>query len=352
MSTVKQWVKPQVYSQKAYTINLPKVNIKLNQNESAWDWPDAIKQSICDKIKSAAWNRYPELQPQNIKEKLAQKYDLCNEQLLIGNGSNEILQAIITAVIKPGDKVLTLSPTFAMYKILAEQRGCKLIECPLDNDFNLNPSKFLGLAKDAKLVILCNPNSPTGKIVDNAFIESLLDTANCPVIIDEAYADYSSETALPLVNLYNNLIITRTFSKAFALAGFRAGFAIMQASLAENIQKCLLPFNVDTSTVIVLECLLEYEALVKEQVHLVVIERDALIAKLNTISGVRAITSHANFFMVQASIGADLTFNHLLGKGILARDISSYAGCADMLRITVGSIYENQQLLQAFRSLQ
>ena len=351
MSIVKQWVKPQVYSQKAYTINSPKVNIKLNQNESAWDWPDAIKQSICDKIKKSAWNRYPALQPQNIKNKLAQKYNLSNKQLLIGNGSNEILQAITTAFLKPGDRVLTLSPTFAMYRILTEQRGCTLIECPLKPDFNMDQTRFLSLAKDAELIILCNPNSPTGKVVDNAFIESLLNIANCPVVIDEAYVDYSSETALPLINSYNNLIITRTFSKAFAFAGFRAGFAIMQASMAENIQKCLLPFNMDISTVIALDCLLKYDELTKEQARLITVERDILITKLNTIPSVQAISSHTNFFMVQTVQGVCETFNQLLEKGILIRDISSYPGCAEMLRITVGNNYENQQLFNAFRDL-
>ena len=201
------------------------------------------------------------------------------------------------------------------------------------------------------MIILCNPNSPTGTLIPVEVVEEVAEASPGLVVVDEAYIDFSGVTALPLVSDHANLVVTRTFSKAFALAGFRLGYAVMSVDLATEVQKCLLPFNIDMPSAVAGEVLLDHADFVAERARTVVRERDWLIDSLNDLPRVKAWPSHANFFLLETSARSAATFDGLTRRGILVRDVSSYPLCGNVVRVTVGTPEENQKLLEGVRAL-
>lgn len=348
---IEKWIKQDILKQQPYSVKMVDHKIKLNQNESPWDWPDDIKKVITDRLFSVEWNRYPSLNPERLRATIASYHSLSANQVLIGNGSNEILQAIMNATILPGDYVCTLSPTFTIYRILAEQRGGRIISSFLSSSLEVDSTDLLAKSSKSRLTIICNPNSPTGTFYPLSSIEMLLKNTPGLVVIDEAYADFSGKTVMDFLSLYPNLIITRTFSKAFALAGFRVGYGLMAPDLAIEIQKCLLPFHFDIPSMVALETILDYPGLVRKRVTKIIKERDRLITELNLIEGISALGSHTNFFLLKSTHGAEKIFEFLANKSILIRDVSSYPGLEAMVRITVGTPDENNTLIRAFQEM-
>jgi histidinol-phosphate aminotransferase len=347
----RDWIKPEVLEQPPYRVAAPPHRIKLNQNESCWDWPAEIKREISDRLAATRWNRYPELVPRDLQRKLGAFNAVDPDQIVVGKGSNEILQAVATVVLRPNDRVCTLTPTFAVYRRLAEQRSAHVVECVLDENFRPVPEVVRKASQQARLTILCNPNSPTGTLIPRSLIGRVVEESPGIVVVDEAYGDYSGVTALGLLPSRPNLVITRTFSKAFALAGFRIGYAIMNPDLAREVQKGLLPFNVDVPSLIAAEVLLDHYDLVQARAGQVRRERERLIERLNSLPGVKAWPSRANFFLLELPGGPQRAFAHLLSRGILVRDVSGYPGCENVLRVTVGSPRENDLLYRAVEGL-
>lgn len=346
---LERWIKPEVLAQPAYEVKTTGYRIKLNQNESPSDWPRHLKTEVLKRLEAAAWNRYPRLVPQRLKEKLAAGLSVQSEQVVVGKGSNEVLQALAHVALRPLDTLCTLSPTFAVYRLLGDQQQALVSTSPLTADFQVNGEDLLARSREARLTILCNPNSPTGSLLPIELIGRVARQAPGLVVADEAYVDFSGVSALPLLEQYPNLIISRTFSKAFALAGFRLGYAIMHPLLAQQVQKGLLPFNIDTPSALAAEVLLDHPEVVRERAALIIRERDQLIAHLGDLPGVTVWPSWANFFLLATPLGAKKTFAHLAKEGILVRDVSEYPGCENVVRVTVGTPEENEALYQAVR---
>ena len=345
-----RWIKPEVLAQPAYEVKTTECRIKLNQNESPGDWPRELKADVVKRLEEADWNRYPQLIPQRLKQKLAAGLSVLPEQVVMGKGSNEVLQALAHVTLRPGDTLCTLSPTFAVYRLLGEQQQALVSTSPLTTDFQVDGEDLLARSRKARLTILCSPNSPTGSLVPMELIERAARQSQGLVVVDEAYVDFSGVSALPLLVQYPNLIITRTFSKAFALAGFRLGYAIMHPQLARQVQKGLLPFNIDTPSVVAAEVLLDHREVVRERAALIIRERDRLMARLGELPGITVWPSRANFFLLTTPLGPEKTFTRLAGEGILVRDVSGYPGCEHVVRVTVGMPEENEALYQAVKA--
>ena len=348
---LKNWIKKDVLNQPSYKVKTIPYQIKLNQNESPWDWPIEIKERIAKSILASDWNRYPNLIPTELKKKIGEINDIDNNGVVIGKGSNEILQAIFTASIRSKDTVVSLSPTFAVYKMLAEQKGATFIESKLDSNFEIDLPDLLSRSRRAKLTIICNPNSPTGSLLPLSIIKKVAKNTSGLVVVDEAYVDFSNVTAVGLLSSYTNLIITRTFSKAFAMAGFRIGYGLMHNELASEIQKCLLPFNVDRPSLIALNALLDHSEIVRNRTGKICAERDRIISELNTIPGLKAIQSHSNFFLVSSKNTPENIFNYCANNGVLIRNVSSHKGLENYNRITVGTSGENNTLIQILKEM-
>ena len=306
---------------------------------------------IINRIQNTPWNRYPELIPTNLQKKIAAVIGLEKDQVVVGKGSNEVLQAILTATLVKGAKVCTLSPTFAVYRMLAEHRGAKVIESQLSESFLVDGDDLLQKSKAAALTILCNPNSPTGTVISRDLIKEVLKQSSGLVIVDEAYFEFSNQSSLPFLNEFDNLVITRTFSKIFALAGFRIGYGLMARELSQHIQKCMLPFNIDMPSAVAGEIMLDYIELIQDRAKKIVTEREGLIEKINRIDGLTALPSSTNFFLMKAEMSPKSLFNKIGEKGILIRDVSVYPRCDTYVRVTVGSQEENVALLDALESI-
>ena len=348
---LRQWIRPELWFETVYRLPAPAVRIKLDQNESAWDWPLPIKKAISERIAELSWNRYPFQTTVALREKMSGALGQRAEQLVLANGSNEILQAIATLTLSPGDTLCTLEPSFAVYPLLATWRGARMDNSVLGEDFRLDIGDLISRSSKAKLTILCNPNSPTGTLLTLEVIAQIAEAASGLVVVDEAYVQYSGVSALPLLDDYPNLMIARTFSKAFALAGFRLGYGVMSEALAEQLSKALLPFNLDAPTAVAAEMLLDHQDWVRDRTDDIVAERNGLIGRLNTISGAKALPSCANFFLLQTELGPHETYNRLLETGILVRNVSSYPGCENFLRVTVGRPEENRQFVAALEKM-
>ena len=348
---LKRWIRPELWHETVYGVTMPAAPIKLNRNESAWDWPLPLKQEIGEKIAALAWNRYPLQTTAALRAKLAGALGQRAGQLVLANGSNEILQAIATLTLAPGDTLCTLEPSFAVYPLLAKWRGARLDNSVLGEDFRLDVGDLISRSSKAKLTILCNPNSPTGTLLTLEVIAQIAGAASALVVVDEAYVQYSGVTALPLLDDYPNLVITRTFSKAFALAGFRLGYGVMSEALAVQLSKALLPFNLDAPTAVAAGMLLDHQDWVRDRTAEIVAERDRMVASLNTIAGVKALPSSANFFLLQTGLGAHETYHRLLEAGILVRDVAGYPGCENFVRVTVGRREENLALAAALEKM-
>lgn len=344
-------IKKEVLAQPVYAVKSSPCRIKMNQNESPWDWPEKLKREITSRLKDSAWNRYPDLRPVSLKEKLSEFLNVTADHIVVGKGSNEVLQALMDATLSAGDRLCTLSPTFAIYSLLAERRGAQVVISSLGKDFSVDAEDLVRKSAQAKLVILCNPNSPSGTLIEQDTISRIATSAPGIVVVDEAYVDFSKESALNLLAKYANLIIIRTLSKAFALAGFRLGYGIMHPALALEIQKCMLPFNVDLPSVLAAETLLNYPDIVSSRVERIIQERELWINELNQLNGVTAYPSKANFFLLSVPLPAQTVFGGLMEQGILVRDVSSYPGCEDLVRVTVGSPEENRALLNGVKTL-
>ena len=348
---LKYWIQKDVLNQPPYKVKTTSYQIKLNQNESPWDWPIDIKESISKSILASDWNRYPNLIPMELKKKIGEINHIDKNGVVIGKGSNEILQAVFTASIRSKDTVVSLSPTFAVYKILVKQKGAIFIESKLDSNFEVDPSDLISKSRNAKLTIICNPNSPTGSLLPLSVIEKVAKQTSGLVVVDEAYVDFSNVTAVRLLLSFTNLIVTRTFSKAFAMAGFRIGYGLMHNELASEIQKCLLPFNVDVPSIIALNALLDHSVEVQTRAQKICTERDRIISELNTIPGLKAIQSHSNFFLVLSKYTPENIFNYCANNGILIRNVSSYKGLEQYNRITVGTHSENNTLIRILKEM-
>lgn len=350
-SKINRWVKKEILNQSVYKVNNKNTPIKLNQNESPVDWPIAIRKKLLSNLNDYQWNRYPEINGENLRKKLAKKLQLSKTQIIIGKGSNEVIQAITTATLTNGDIVCHLSPTFTIYSLLSQQRGAKIVESKLDSEFNVVLEDLINKSSMAKLTFIANPNSPTGRLLPVEIIKKVAEQTSGLVIVDEAYIDFSEGSAVSLIENFDNIIITRTFSKAWSLASFRLGYGIMNDALASEIQKCMLPFNIDIPATLAGHLLLDHADIIKVLISSIVQEREKLIIKLNEVHDIKAWPSSTNFFMFETPILPSVLFHKLSENGILVRDISSYPSCQRLLRVTVGTPEENKCFYKTITNL-
>jgi len=344
-------IKQKIRDQVEYNVSIPKHNIKLNQNETPYDWSNDIKLKILSELEKSSWNRYPNLRANSLIEKIAKILNCKSNQIVLGKGSNEVIQSIISATISTNDKVCVLNPTFPIYKMITNQNDGIIVESKLDEEFKINEKDLLDKASQSKITILCNPNSPTGNLISLDTIERIVKSIKGFLVIDEAYVDFSKSTCLSLLSKNSNLIITRTFSKAFGLAGFRLGYGVMHSKVSSEIQKCMLPFNIDNPSIIAGSIILsDYKKIIKYS-DKIINEREKLISRINGLDGLKAFKSRANFFLLESNISPQKIYNKLLINGILVRDVSNYYLCKNKIRISIGSQHENEILFNTLSNL-
>ena len=299
-------------------------------------------------------NRYPDPFKRKLKRVLAKVKGVLDYEILFGNGSDEVLDLIFRTFCEPGhDEVILLPPTYGMYGVLAQLNRVKVVDVPLDENFELDLAAIMSSVNEkTKLIIVCSPNNPSGNAIPLLQIQSLLDQFSGLVVVDEAYVDFSEGgTALDLLEKYPRLIICQTFSKAYGLAGIRLGIGFAHSTIIEFFNKIKPPYNVNVLTQKKALAALNVNDVVERQVRALIVERQKMEEELLSFRFVKKIyPSDANFLLVLV-YDAQKRYNQFLEQGIVVRSRSSLLGCENTLRITVGTPQENITFINACKTI-
>lgn len=335
---IRRLVKKEVASLRAYQAKEIPCRVKLDANESPYGFAESLTA-----LKKIRTNRYPDPEAKALKAVLAKDLGVKPQNLLQGNGSDELIYYLIATF---GGTVLYPVPTFSMYGIISQALGEKKREIPLDRDFDIDLDPMIAAVRKErpKLVFLSSPNNPTGNCFSSEKILKIIAESKGLVVVDEAYQPFASEKGfVPLLRDYKNLVIMRTLSK-IGLAALRFGFIIADEAIIEEVNKVRLPFNVNAlSQAVAVEALKKKKAL-KAAIQEIAAERDRMFLAMENIKGVTPFPSEANFILFRVR-EPQKVYGRLLDNGILVRDISNaVSGC---LRVTVGTPKENVLFLRA-----
>ena len=299
-------------------------------------------------------NRYPDPQQVSLKKVLSNLKNISENQILIGNGSDEVLDLIFRAFCEPKkDNVITLPPTYGMYRVLAKLNNVENRKLPLTNQFQPNLESISRAANfNSKIVFLCSPNNPTGNSFSKGKIERLLQSFQGLVVIDEAYIDFSSEESwVQRLSEFPNLIITQTLSKAYGMAGIRFGICYSSSTIISILNKIKPPYNINQLTQQKALEKLKQRAEVLKEIDEILLERNKLLQKLKAISFIIKIyPTDANFVLIKVD-DANLRYKQLLSKGIVVRNRTTEPLCENCLRITIGTKEENKLLIKVLKEL-
>ncbi|MBU0532758.1 histidinol-phosphate transaminase [Candidatus Micrarchaeota archaeon] len=294
-------------------------------------------------------NEYPDASYQNLLTAIAKYAKVEETQIVIGAGADEIINNIINIFIEPGDNIVISTPTYPMYKVCTEIAGGKVIEVTRNFDFSIDINKLLMTAKelDAKIIFICNPNNPDGSLIPKEDIEKILNGFSRPVAIDEAYFEFCNSTVADLITKYPNLIIIRTFSKAFGLAGARVGYAISSEEIVSKMNKIRLPASISSLSVALAIGALDNVSVMKMRADQVVEERKRVAKELEKL-GFIVFPSVTNFILFRTAdlSDADRLFQKAFERGYIIRNFSKK--CENCLRITVRTKEDNDKLLSVF----
>ena len=340
--------------------NLVRENIKALQPYSSAR--DEFKKAFSDMVFIDAnenpfdtgVNRYPDPQQNLVKDELANIKGVTKDQILLGNGSDEVLDLIFRVFCEPKlDSVIALPPTYGMYKVLANTNDVELITIPLLENFQPNVDEILKIqTAQTKILFICSPNNPTANSFEANIIEKLIHEFQGIVVIDEAYIDFSTqESWISRLNDFSNLIVTQTLSKAYGLAGIRLGICYASQEIISILNKIKPPYNVNQLTQESALKRLKNQDKVNQEIEEIIIERNQLINDLQEIDLVEKIyPSDANFLLVKVD-DADKRYDQLVKEGIVVRNRSNQILCENCLRFTVGTFIENKKLINTLKSL-
>ena len=340
---IKKIVRKSVASLTAYQAKEIPCSVKLDANESPYGFPEMYK--ILRDLKT---NRYPDPEAANLRKAVAKGFGVRPENILQGNGSDELIYYLVTTF---GGPVLYPTPTFSMYGIISQALGEKRIEVPLDRDFDLAVRPMLAAIRreKPKLIFISSPNNPTGNCFSSERILKIVESASSRsiVVVDEAYQPFASARGfIPMLRDYEHLVIMRTLSK-IGLAALRVGFVIASEQIINEVNKVRLPFNVNALSQTVAVSALEKKALMRQYLKSVISEREKLFKELSDIKGIVAYPSEANFILFKME-DPDRVYQSLLKKGVLVRNVKgAVEGC---LRVTVGTPEENRIFIKALRN--
>jgi histidinol-phosphate aminotransferase len=348
-------IKPAVRAQPGYTLASHPARRKLNQNESPYDFPPELKREVFEQAAALEWQRYPEFAPPDLLVRLAAHYGWVTDGVLVGNGSNELIQATLSVTLGTGDRVVAPSPTFALYRLLTNVLGGTYVPVPLGQNFAYDVDLLIETAirQRARVMVLNSPNNPTGSALPEGSVERILDRTEALVICDEAYQDFGGPSAIGLLGHSSRLVVLRTFSKALGLAGLRFGLALAHPSVAREIAKGKLPYNVNVVTLTAARVALSHAPMLIARVREVVATRDRFVAQLGRMPGVTPYPSAANFVLIRSHrIPAKELFRRLRDEhGILVRDVSDGPQLAECLRISIGTAEDMDAVIEALRQI-
>lgn len=349
---LQQWIKPELLEASAYRVPVSDGFIKLDAMENPYCLPDELRGKIQDVISSAEINRYPDPDASGLKQSLRETMDIPESmEIMLGNGSDEIIQIIALAVAHSGRTILAPEPGFVMYKIIADTVGAEYVGVDLNrDDFSLDSEAMLSAIEKHQpaVVFLAYPNNPTGNLFDEDVISQIIHATPGLVVVDEAYSAFSEKSYMQQLGEFDNLLVMRTLSKS-GLAGLRLGFLAGPALWLNQLDKLRLPYNINTLSQKLAELILLSYEILEQQAEIISANRSKLFEQLLAIEGIHPWQSHANFILFKSTDkSADNIKAALLEEGILIKNVSgSFPALKDCLRVTVGTEDENEAFVAA-----
>jgi histidinol-phosphate aminotransferase len=333
-------IKPVVRAQTGYSLSSPPATRKLNQNESPYDFPAELKREVFE-LAARDWQRYPGFVPEDLRVALSEHYGWVPEGILVGNGSNELIQAVLSVTLGADDVVVAPSPTFSLYRLLTGVLGGRYLPVSLGPGFAFDVDGLIARAnqEQARVIVLNSPNNPTGSVLPAGAVERILAETSALVLCDEAYQDFGGPTALTMLRRSSRVVVLRTFSKAMGLAGLRFGLALAHPAVIQEIAKGKLPYNVNLITLAAARTALRHRTVLTGRTQEVIATRDNFLERLRPIPGLVVYPSWANFVLIRTEQpSAKELFLQLYEKyGILVRDVSGSAELSNCLRISIGT---------------
>ncbi|SMP55033.1 histidinol-phosphate transaminase [Anoxynatronum buryatiense] len=353
-------LKKSVRTLNPYHVEPDMPRIKLDANENNW-LAGRFQPILKERLENLPIHQYPDSDCLALREKLAALHGVGQEQVITGVGSDQIISWLIQAFVEAGDQVLVMDPTFSMYEIDTLMAGGEPVRVPLGEGFVFQPEPFLEKARDTmpKVVFLTNPNNPTGGVIAPEVLRPLLaslSTLNCVIAVDEAYYEFYGETVADLIDIYPQLIVLRTLSKAYGLAGVRAGYALASEAMMDALCRVKPPYHMSgLDQMAALICLEEAEAL-QPVLQEVIRWRETIEKEMQALAfqvgpdRLRIFPSQANFLLIRTPLAAKID-QRLRENGIVVRGYGESGALANCLRITVGTDNENEELLEVIRDV-
>lgn len=351
--SARDLVRPEVLAMRAYSVEPSPGMVKLDAMENPYRLPAPLARAMGDRLAAVAINRYPDPAAEGLKAALRRAMGIpAGLGLVLGNGSDELIQMLSLALARPGAVALAAEPSFVMYRMSAQVAGMRYEGVPLRSDFTLDEAALLEAIDrhQPALIWLAYPNNPTGNLFPREAVLRIVEAATGLVAVDEAYYPYSGgATLMDEVGRHPNLLLIRTASK-LGLAGLRLGVATGPADWIAELEKLRPPYNVNVLSAAAAELLLAHSDVLEGQAGAIVAERARLEAALDALAGVLRFPSSANFVLVRVA-DAPRAFDALKGRGILVRNLhGSHPLLANCLRLTVGTPDENAKLIEALAS--
>lgn len=344
-SRISEWVRPLVKTLKPYS---------SARDEFKASGEDFIFLDANENPNPSDVHRYPDPHQKGLKAIVSKLKNVPQERILFGNGSDEVLDLLVRAFIEPyKDKTICLPPTFGMYKVLSSLHGAELLEIPLNSNWQPDVSAILEQSDDhTKILFICSPNNPTGQSINPEIVEELLKKFQGLVVVDEAYIDFADQSGfISWLDKYDNLVIIQTFSKAYGLAGLRLGLCFAHPDVIGFLKRIKLPYNVGELTQKRASDVLLNQEKIRAEVAEIKSERQRLLSELSHINFVQHVfPSDSNFILIRVD-DASKRYNQIVDRGMVVRNTSGYLNLENTLRITVGTVIENNKAIEVFNSI-
>ena len=322
--------------------------IKVNANESTMNLPPLVEERVINRLSYVAFNRYPNEEYYSLVEQIARNFSVRDEQILLGNGSSEIIEKVFHTFGGDGKKVVYPMPSFSMYKIYAKAADSQAVPFELDKNFDIDVDEFIKTVKNsgANLAVICNPNNPTGNALTVDDVEKIAASIDCAFLIDEAYVEFYGKSAFKLVGKYPNLMVARTFSKAYGLAGARVGYMIANAEVTRMIGKSFMPYHMNTLSLATADIVYQMRDEFTPRIQMTIAERKRISQLLKMIPALEVFPSQTNFILIRHEQAEGLK-NYLESVDIGIRYFSPTAqGLKNCLRLSMGTREENDEVFK------
>ncbi len=348
---MKNPIRPDIQALSAYYVPDASGLIKLDAMENPYTWPESMTQAWLQTLSKVSLNRYPDPGASALNTMIRRSFDLPEAcQVILGNGSDELIQIILMAIAADNATVMSVEPSFVMYQMISKYCRLHYQGIPLTPDFELDKAAILKAIKrrSPEVIFIAYPNNPTGNLFDPALIAEIIQTTQGLVVIDEAYAAFSDHSFKDDLQKYDNLLLMRTVSK-MGLAGLRLGYLCGPAALVSELDKLRLPYNINSLTQASAEFALLNRDEIDKQTHEICIQRENLFKKMLAIDSLKVYPSQANFILFRCPADSgDRVFKSILDEGVLIKNLSK-AGPAlkDCLRVTVGTPEQNAAFINS-----